>query len=151
MDRKKLADIVRNCTTYLLILSFCCVCPVSAPNLSNLKNWCSKEVTLSTLSWNRNENMSSGTFQRKARVEVIIPSSSWRLVFVPSECLFKFITPGMRTVQDCYILELDSSKQELIPLATFSNPGEFALERWHIDVSSSCYSMRAFVQPHDHF
>lgn len=72
--------------------------------------------------------MSPDLFQRKDTVEVIISSSRQRLISVTSQWLSILINSVMGTVNNCYILEFDSSTQELISFAKFLSPTEIDLE-----------------------
>lgn len=52
----------------------------------------------------------------------------------------------MEKVHDCQILEFDNSEYEVIPCATFPNPEDIDLERWHKDMSPNSHGMRAFAR-----
>lgn len=71
--------------------------------------------------------------------------------FVLSRRVFKFIAAILVTIHDCDVLEVDSSKQELISFATYPNLVYSALTTLHIDMIPNSYSMRLFVNVFKHW
>lgn len=86
-----------------------------------VEDWCSEELTVSSLTLDAPQNPASCPLQRKATVEVYIPSVNRRLVAVSSQWFSEYITPYMGTIHDCYILEFDSTKRQMVPFGAYSN------------------------------
>lgn len=76
--------------------------------------------TIFPLSIDRNEAPTRDIFQWRATIEVFIPFFKTAAFFpYPVSSLSEFYTFSARTIFGCYILKFQSSRQKLIPSASF--------------------------------
>lgn len=96
-----------------------------------IEQLCALRVTVSLLLIDRNKEVSSNKFQRRARVEEFISFSRRRLIVVSCYWFSEFFNPTMGTIHDCYIPDFETRKQEMIISASFSRLGSIDENIFH--------------------